>query len=273
MSIELIGPAKIPSIGFGTFELPDEETAKLVSAALAEGYRHIDTAQVYKNETGVGKGIAQSDVPRDQIFLTTKIFPDHFAPDAFKTKLDESLSRLGTDYVDLLLLHWPSKDVPIADTMGAMNDLVAAGKVRHGGVSNFTIAMIDEAEAALDTPLAANQVEVHPFIPQEKLLKHLESKNIPFEAYSPLARGNVMKDETLKAIAADHNATPAQISLAWILSKPNAVVLPKTATPERLAGNLAAAEIKLSDEEIAKIDALVRPDGRIISPGFAPDWD
>lgn len=274
MSIKLVGPAKIPSIGFGTFRVQGAGTANIVEAALAEGYTHIDTAQVYENEEEVGAGIAHSSVTRDRIFLTTKIFPERFAPDAFKAATEQSLRKLGTDYVDLMLLHWPSRTVPIEDTIGALNDMIAAGKVRHGGVSNFTIAMTDTARAALNTPLAANQVEMHPFIDQSKLLGHLASISVPFEAYSPLALGKVVDDQVLNDIASAHGVSAVQVSLAWILTKPGAVVLPKTSTASRLRSNLAAAELKLTAEEIRRIDELASPEGRITSPeSLAPNWD
>jgi len=274
MTLKEIGPAGIPSLGFGTFRMAPDEAEKMVDAALAEGFRHIDTAQAYDNEEGVGRGIARSGVRRDEVFLTTKILPEFFAPDRFKAKLNESLRRLGTDHVDLLLLHWPSRQVPVSETIGALNDLIRAGKVRHGGVSNFTIAMVDEARAALETPLATNQIELHPFIDQRKLISHLAINNIPVEAYSPLAQGKVAENNVLKDIGAAHKATAAQVALAWILAQPGGIALPKTASPERLAANLAAAEIRLSEEELARIDALARPEGRLVSPdGLAPDWD
>lgn len=274
MSTALIGPAKIPSIGFGTFLLEQNTVADMVSAALAEGFRHIDTAQAYENEEQVGEGLRRADVRRDDVFLTTKILPEHFAPEAFTAAADASLKRLGTDYVDLLLLHWPSKDVPIADTIGALNDLIAAGKVRYGGVSNFTIDMVDQAQAALNTPLAANQIELHPLIDQTRMIAHLDSKRIPVEAYSPLAQGKVMENATLREIAAAHDASPAQIALAWILTRPMSIALPRTGNPSRLAANLRATEIMLSAEEIARIDALGNAEGRLVSPEtLAPDWD
>ncbi|MFC3615795.1 aldo/keto reductase [Lutimaribacter marinistellae] len=274
MTISAIGPAAIPALGFGTFKLKGDDATDMVDAALSEGFRHIDTAQAYDNEAAVGKGIARSDVPRDQIFLTTKILPENFAPQTFVRKLEESLSDLGTDYVDLLLLHWPSKEVPLADTLGAMNGLIADGKVRHGGVSNFNIQMLEETRKALGSPLAANQVEVHPFIDQTRLMEHMVANGIPFEAYSPLAQGNVLGNPALQEIADAHGVSEAQVTLAWILAHPNGIAIPKTANPERLRQNLAAAEIKLSREDIARIDALRRPDGRIVEPkGLAPVWD
>nr|WP_252727252.1 aldo/keto reductase [Paracoccus sp. C2R09] len=261
-------------MGFGTFQLEQDTVADMVAAALSEGFRHIDTAQAYKNEEQVGEGLRRADVRRDDVFLTTKILPENFSPEAFIAATETSLKRLGTDYVDLLLLHWPSKDVPITDTIGALNDLIAAGKVRHGGVSNFTIDMVDEAQAALNTPLAANQIELHPLIDQTRMIAYLASKGIPVEAYSPLAQGKVMENTTLRDIAFAHDASPAQIALAWVLTRPMSIALPRTGNTNRLADNLCAAQIILSAEEIARIDALGRAEGRLVSPEtLAPEWD
>ncbi|QFU09027.1 2,5-diketo-D-gluconic acid reductase B [Rhodobacteraceae bacterium THAF1] len=273
MSIQHIGPAKIPNLGLGTFEMDDGKTTDLVERALAEGYRHIDTAQAYGNEEGVGKGIKASGVPRDEIFLTTKILPGKHDAEAFRIAAEDSLTKLGTDYVDLLLLHWPDKNVPLTETLPVLDALIDEGKVRFGGVSNFTIALLEEATSVMSHPIAANQIEFHPFIDQRNLLAAMDAMNIPFEAYSPLARGNVLGNQVLQEIAADHDANEAQISTAWILAK-GGIAIPKTSTPERLAPNLAAAEITLSKAEIERIDALRRPDGRMISPdSMAPDWD
>ncbi|MDO6732832.1 aldo/keto reductase [Marinovum sp. 2_MG-2023] len=274
MSITHIGPAKIPSMGFGTFQLEQDTVADMVAAALSEGFRHIDTAQAYENEEQVGEGLRRADVRRDEVFLTNKILPEHFSPEAFIAAAETSLKRLGTDYVDLLLLHWPSKDVPIADTIGALNDLIAAGKVRHGGVSNFTMDMVNQAQAALNTPLAANQIELHPLIDQTGMVDFLANKGIPVEAYSPLAQGKVMEDATLRDIAAAHHVSPAQIALAWVLTRPMSIALPRTGNKNRLADNLLAAEIVLSAEEVARIDALGTAEGRLVSPEtLAPAWD
>lgn len=274
MSIKKIGPAGIPSLGLGTFQTPEGETRDIVKAALAEGYRHIDTARAYGNEREVGEGISDADIPRDQVFVTTKILPMEFGAADFRMAAEDSLAALETDYIDLLLLHWPSRDVPLAETLPVLDALISEGKVRFGGISNFTIAQTDEAADILSAPIAANEIELHPFIEQSRLLAHLEARGIPFEAYSPLARGQVMDETALCEIAEAHDTSPAAVSLAWLLQKPNGIVLPKTATKKRLAGNLAAAELVLTDEEVARIDALARPDGRIISPeSLAPDWD
>ncbi len=273
MPVTPIGPAGIPSLGLGTFKTDPSVTAEIVRAALAEGYRHIDTAQAYGNEEAVGQGLRDAAVPRSEVFVTTKIMPDQHEPEAFRKAAQASLDRLGTDYIDLLLLHWPSKEVPLTHTLGVLDELIEAGHVRFGGVSNFTIDLLEKASKAMRHPIATNQVEYHPFIQQSKLVAAIAEKDIPLEAYAPLARGKVMEDETLAEIAAAHDASPAQVSVAWILAK-GGIAIPKTAKTERLADNLAAAEVTLSQEEVARIDGLARADGRQISPaGMAPDWD
>ena len=270
----LIGPAGIPNLGLGTFRMEPGETLDIVAAALAEGYRHIDTAQAYGNEPEVGEGIRASGVPRDQVFLTTKILPKNFAAAHFRAATEASLKALGTEYVDLMLLHWPSKDVPLSETLPVLDALIEEGKVRFGGVSNFTIALTDEARKLLGTPIAANQVELHPFLDQSKLLAYLEGHGIPVEAYSPLAQGAVMDDPVLREVAEAHGTSPAAISLAWILHNPLGIAIPKTAKRKRLAENLAATDITLTEDEIARIDAVARKDGRIVSPdSLAPTWD
>jgi diketogulonate reductase-like aldo/keto reductase len=274
MIIRNIGPAGIPSLGLGTFRMNPGEAREITAAALAEGYRHIDTAQAYENEAEVGEGLRAASVPRSEVFVTTKILPRDFASVDFRKAAEASLKALGTDYIDLLLLHWPSNEVPLAETLPVLDALIDEGKVRFGGVSNFTIPMLREARAILRAPLAANQVELHPFIEQAKLQDFMRTEGIPLEAYAPLAQGKVMGDPVLAEIAETHGSSAAAIAVAWLLHKPGTVALPKTAKASRLAGNLAAAEITLSTEEIARIDALAHPGGRIVSPdGLAPDWD
>jgi diketogulonate reductase-like aldo/keto reductase len=274
MTVNLIGPAGIPSLGLGTFKVKGRDARDIVAAALAAGYRHIDTAQAYKNETEVGQGLRDARVPRDQVFLTTKILPKDFAARDLRIATERSLRDLAADYVDLLLLHWPSRDVPLAETLQAFDCLREEGKTRYLGVSNFTIAQVDEVRTTLPAPLAANQIEFHPFIDQTKLGGYLADRGIPFEAYSPLAQGKIFDNEVLKEIASDHGVGEAEIALAWILSKPNAIAIPKTQNPERLASNLAATDISLSPEEVRRIDGLARTGGRLVSPEeLAPDWD
>lgn len=265
--------AEIPVIGLGTYRLRGEEARDVVSAALAEGYRHIDTARAYGNEADVGRGIAQADVPRDAVVLVTKIWPDDFAPDAFIAAAEASLRDLGTDYIDLLLLHWPSFEVPVGETLGAMETLVADGKVRYAGVSNFTTSLFDEAAAATHLAVAANQVEHHPFLDQSTLRRHLAKHGAALVGYCPVAQGRVFKSDILSDIAADHGATPASVALAWALSKEGTAAVPKASSREHLRDNLAAADIALADDEIKAMDALGDSEGRLIDPGWAPDWD
>lgn len=268
------GEAEIPVLGIGTWQLRGDEATRIVARALAEGYSHIDTARMYGNEMAVGKGIAEADVPRERVFLTTKVWPDDFRGGDFAAAVDDSLRQLDTDYVDLLLLHWPSPTVPLEETMAALTLAAEQGKARHVGVSNFTISLFREAERLAGVPIVCNQVEFHPFIAQERLRLYLESEGRALTAYCPLAKGQVFREPVLRRIGETHGASPAQIALAWELSHPNVAVIPKTATPARLAENLAALNIPLSDEEKMEIAALGSPRGRMVElSGLSPDWD
>lgn len=270
------GKANIPVLGLGTWQSTGQDCVTVVKKALEMGYEHIDTAQAYDNEKEVGQGIKQSGVARDKFFLTTKIFPDDmkFQPEKLVEAAKRSLENLDTDYVDLLLLHWPDDRVPLPETIPALCELQKQGLTRHIGVSNFNIADIIEAEKHADVPIVVNQVEFHPFIKQNTLQTFLNNHHILLEAYSPLARGDVFDNDTIKEIADKHNVTPAQISLAWILSDKHRVAIPKTSNPEHLQGNLDAINIELSAEELEKIGSLARADGRKIEhPDYSPVWD
>ncbi len=270
------GKANIPVLGLGTWQSTGQDCIDVVKKALEMGYEHIDTAQAYDNEKEVGQGIKQSGVARDKFFLTTKIFPDDmkFQPEKLVEAAKRSLENLDTDYVDLLLLHWPDDRVPLSETIPALCELQKQGLTRHIGVSNFNIANITEAEKYADVPIVVNQVEFHPFIKQNTLQTFLNNHHILLEAYSPLARGDVFDNDTIKEIAEKHNVTPAQISLAWILSDKDRVAIPKTANPDHLQGNLDAIDVSLSAEELEKIGHLARADGRKIEhPDYSPVWD
>lgn len=270
------GQANIPVLGLGTWQSTDQDCIDVVSQALQMGYEHIDTAQAYGNEVEVGKGIKQSGVDRDSFFLTTKIFPDDlkFQPEKLVAAAKQSLKNLDTDYVDLLLLHWPDDRVPLSETIPALCELQKQGLTRHIGVSNFTIAHLIEAKKHADVPIVVNQVEFHPFIKQHTLQAFLDNHHILLEAYSPLARGDVFDNDIIKKIADKHGITPAQVSLAWILSDKNRVAIPKTANPDHLQGNLDALEVQLSNDELKKIGSLARSDGRKIEhPDYTPKWD
>ncbi|SJN15713.1 aldo/keto reductase [Psychrobacter sp. JB385] len=270
------GKANIPVLGLGTWQSTGQDCVTVVKKALEMGYEHIDTAQAYGNEKEVGQGIKQSGVARDKFFLTTKIFPDDmkFQPEKLVEAAKRSLEDLDTDYVDLLLLHWPDDRVPLSETIPALCELQKQGLTRHIGVSNFNIADIIEAEKYADVPIVVNQVEFHPFIKQNTLQTFLNNHHILLEAYSPLARGDVFDNDIIKEIADKHNVTPAQISLAWILSDKHRVAIPKTSNPDHLQGNLDAIKVALSAEELDKLGSLARSDGRKIEhPDYSPVWD
>ncbi|MDN5560856.1 diketogulonate reductase-like aldo/keto reductase [Psychrobacter immobilis] len=275
-NIRTAGQANIPVLGLGTWQSTGQDCVDVVSQALKMGYEHIDTAQAYGNEKEVAQGIKQSGVSRDKFFLTTKIFPDDmkFEPEKLIAAAKRSLADLDTDYVDLLLLHWPDDRVPLSETIPALCELQKQGLTRHIGVSNFNIANIIEAEKYADVPIVVNQVEFHPFIKQKTLQTFLNNHHILLEAYSPLARGDVFDNEIIKEIADKHNVTPAQISLAWILADKHRIAIPKTSNPDHLQGNLDAIKVQLSADDIEKISSLARADGRKIKhPDYSPEWD
>ena len=268
-----VNGAQIPKLGFGTWKLKDETGAAAVKAALETGYRHIDTAQIYENEAAVGAGLAASGVDRADIFLTTKVWMDRYRAGDLEKSARESLARLKTDYVDLLLLHWPSEDVDLKETIEALNAAKAAGLTRHIGVSNFTTRWLDEAAALSEAPLVTNQVEYHPFLDQTPVIEALRRHGMSLTAYSPIGQGKVFEDETLRDVAARHGKTPAQIALKWLIDQPEVIAIPRSSRAENIAANFAVFDIDLSAEETARIDALRRGDGRLIDPSWAPVWD
>jgi len=266
--------ANIPALGFGTFRMPEEDVNRILPQALKLGFRHVDTAQVYKNEAAVGDAIAKSGVSRGDIFLTTKVWVDQYKHDDFIRSVDESLTKLKTDYVDLLLLHWPKSDVPLAERIGALNELHKAGKVRNIGISNFNVALMDESVRLSDAPIANNQIEYHPYLDQTKVIEAARKHGISITAYYLMADGKVPKDEVLRDIGAKHGKTAAQVALRWAVQQPDVIALSKTATESRLPENFDIFDFDLSDEEMKAIFALAKKDGRIVNPGhLAPDWD
>ncbi|MBT9368678.1 aldo/keto reductase [Rhizobium sp. CSW-27] len=267
--------ANIPALGFGTFRMPGEDILRVLPKAIELGFRHIDTAQIYGNEAEVGQVIADCGVPRDEIFLTTKVWVDRFAARDFSASVDESLRKLKTDHVDLLLLHWPQSDVPLAERMESLNAVKTAGKVKHIGISNFNIAMMNEAASLSDAPIATNQVEYHPYLDQSKLLDAARAKGISLTAYYLMADGRVPKDPVLQDIAARHGKTAAQVVLRWAVQQDGVIALSKTATESRLKENFDVFDFALSADEMQAIHALAKPDGRIVNPGHLrpPHWD
>lgn len=265
--------AQIPALGFGTFRLPSDDARAMVDAALKTGYRHIDTAQAYDNEDAVGEAIANSDVAREDIFLTTKIWTDHFHDGDLQASLKASLKRLGTDYVDLLLLHWPNPDVPMDETIGALNDTVDQGMARMIGISNFTTAHIEQAVAASKHPLVTNQVEYHPFLSQTPVRDTLGKHDMALTAYCPLAQGKVFSNETLTEIGARHGKNDGQVALRWLLQQGDTIAIPRSSKAAHVASNFEVFDFELSDMEMKQISDLHSPDGRLVNPSFAPEWD
>lgn len=264
--------AAIPAVGLGTWELRGRVCARIVEQALRLGYRHLDTAEVYENEREVGEGLRASGVSRNDVFVTTKVWPEHLAPRELERAAKASLVRLRLSEIDLLLIHWPSPRIPLAESIGALCRMKAAGFARHVGVSNFTVALIEEAVRHATEPLVVNQIEWHPFIDQSKVREACRKHGMAVVAYSPIARGRVGGDDVLKRIAAAHGRTPAQVSLRWLLQE-GAAVIPRTARLERLSGNLAIFDFALSEEEMAAIRALAHPRRRIVDWSGAPTWD
>ena len=268
-TIEVQG-TRVPRLGFGTWQIEGSDATEAVKDALEIGYRQIDTARAYGNEAEVGAGIAESGVDRAEIFLTTKIFPGDFEPDALKAAAEDSLRSLRTDYLDLLLLHWPDDSVPLERTLGAMVELREAGTIRNLGVSNFPATMLDEA--LKHAPVLCDQVEYHPFLGQDRLLELAREREVLVTAYSPLAHGRVPGDETLTEIGEAHGKTAGQVSLRWLLDQPSVSPIPKASSHERRVENFEVFDFELSDDERARIDALPKDD-RQIDPDFGPDWD
>lgn len=266
--------ANIPALGFGTFRMPDADVHRILPEALKLGFRHVDTAQIYKNEQAVGDVLSKSGIARPDIFLTTKVWVDRVGHEAFIASVDESLTKLKTDYVDLLLLHWPQSEMPLADRIGALNELKKSGKVKNIGVSNFSTALMAEAVKLSDAPIVNNQIEYHPYIDQTKVLAEAAKTGMSVTGYYLMADGAVPKDEVLKDIGAKHGKTAAQVVLRWAVQQKGVIALSKTATESRLPENFDIFDFALSEEEMAAVHKLARPDGRIVNPGhLAPEWD
>jgi diketogulonate reductase-like aldo/keto reductase len=265
--------AQIPAIGFGTSQLGD--CAEIVATALKLGYRHIDTAWKYGSEKGVGEGIRASGVPRSEIFLTTKVSHEYLRAADFARSVDESLERLQVDYVDMLHVHWPSPEkVPLTETMPALAKAKREGLARHIGVANFNIALLEEAISACPEPLATLQAEYHPYLDQAKVLAACRRLGLVFTAYCPLARGRLFDDPVLGQIAAAKRRTVAQVALRWLMQQGNIAAIPRSGNPTHIEESLHLFDFELTPDEMQRISALKRPDGRIANPkGRAPEWD
>jgi diketogulonate reductase-like aldo/keto reductase len=276
--IPTTGAAGIPMIGLGTWDLRGRTCARMVEQALRLGYRHLDTAEMYDNEREVGEGLRASRIGRAEVFVTTKIWPSHFAARELERAAEASLSRLKLSAVDLLLLHWPNPQVPLQETLGALCKVKRGGLARNIGVSNFTVALLDQAVALADEPLVCNQIEMHPFLDQTKVVAACRRHHMAVVAYSPIARGSAAGNGLLARIGKRHDKahgkTAAQVSLRYLVQQGIAVI-PRTSRSERLAENFAIFDFELSPQEMREIAALADRGGRLVDYAYSglPNWD
>lgn len=252
---------EIPAVGLGTYQTGGYKCFDAVKQALDEGYRHIDTAMAYENEAVIGRAIQQSSVDRDDIFLTTKTkgYPKFVEHDRLLEAAEGCLERLDTDYIDLLLIHWWNSEADMEETFAAMDELVDSGKVRRIGVSNFSIPRLRRAMEAAETPILTNQVEYHPYWSQDELLNFCQANDIVLTAYSPLAEGLAINDDTLSEIGRKYGKSPAQVAIRWLIQQENVVTIPKSVTPSHIRDNLFVFDFELTEEEMAEIAALEGP--------------
>lgn len=262
---------RIPMVGLGTWALRGRECARLTEQAIRLGYRHIDTAQMYDNEREVGEGVRASG-KRAEVIVTTKVQPTLLAPHDLERSVKESLARLQLDAIDLLLIHWPNPRVPLAETLGAMAKMKREGYTRQIGVSNFTVALLDEANKISSEPLVCNQIECHPFLNQDKVIAACRKHGMAVVAYSPIARGSAHGDKVLEKIGKVHERSAAQVCLRWLVQQ-GIVVIPRTSKIERLEENIALFDFELSDAEMREIAGLSRRGGRIVDWTWSPKWD
>lgn len=263
--------ATIPALGLGTWMMRGKEVRQITEKAIDAGYRHIDTAQMYGNEREIGKAIAGAGIDRNELFLTTKVWWENLETSKFSRSVEASLTHLGVDQVDLLLIHWPHPSLELETYLGELVRMQEQERTRHIGISNFTPDLVDRA-VATGARLVTNQVEFHPLLDQSAILRTCRRHGLSVTAYAPLARSKVLNMETITGIARRHEKTPAQVTLRWHIQHRDVIAIPKTSTPERLEENLDIFDFRLSDEEMEHISALARRDERLVNPEFAPNW-
>lgn len=270
--LELQGE-KVPALGLGTWQLKEEECEDAVRTALKKGYRHIDTAQAYSNEARVGQAINDSEVSRGDIWLTTKVWRSNFNHDSVIKSVNESLEKLQTHYVDLLLIHWPSETTSFEETIKAMESLVDNSRVKKIGVSNFTVRQMQRTQRLATENIFTNQIEYHPFLDQDAVLEKCQEMEMMLTAYSPLARGDVIGNEALKEIGDKYGKSEIQVALRWLIQQKNVAAIPKASTEEHIEQNFNIFDFEISENEMRIIDELKRKNDRKVDPDFAPDWD
>ncbi|MFL6791669.1 MAG: aldo/keto reductase [Bradyrhizobium sp.] len=262
----------LPKLGLGTFRMQGDTCRAAVESALALGYRHIDTAEMYANEDAIGAAIAASGIARRDLHVTTKVWHENLAPDAIRRAFAASLKRLRLDSVDLYLVHWPSRNMNLPAIFETLMKLKEEGRTRAIGVANFTTALLKIVVEEIGAPIACDQVEYHVLLDQTPLRKYLAAKSIPLVAYCPLAQGRVASDETLGRIGKKHNASAAQVALKWLLDQDGVAAIPKASRAQSQKANLDALNLRLDDEDRKAIAALPKS-MRCVNPGFAPAWD
>ena len=262
----------LPRLGLGTFRLQGDACRAAVESALALGYRHIDTAEMYGNEEAIGPAIAASGVARKDLHVTTKVWNENLAPDAIRKAFDSSLKKLKLDHVDLYLVHWPSPAMKLPAVLETLMNLKQEGRTRAIGVANFNIALLKQAVEEIKAPIACNQIEYHVMLDQTPIRKYMAAKSVPLVAYCPLAQGRAASNETLLAIGKKHNASAAQVALKWLLDQDGVAAIPKASRAESQKANLGALNVKLDDDDRKAIAALPK-DQRFVKPGFSPVWD
>ena len=264
--------ATIPVLGLGTWQLNGATGSRITEQALRLGYRHLDCALIYGNEREVGEGLHASGVKRNDIFITTKVPHTELAPPALERAVKQSLANLRVTEVDLLLIHWPNPQIPLAETMGAMCKMKQEGYARHIGISNFTVALIEQAVKLSSEPIVTNQIEWHPYLDEGKVQAACRKHGIAVTAYCPIARGRAVGDEVLTRVGKKHGKSAGQVSLRWLIQK-GAIVIPRTSKVERLSENMTIFDFELSAADMAEVDAVAKPAGRVVSVGWAPRWD
>jgi 2,5-diketo-D-gluconate reductase B len=262
----------LPRLGLGTFRMQGDACRAAVESALALGYRHIDTAEMYGNEDAIGAAIAASRLARKDLHVTTKVWHENLAPDAIRRAFDASLKKLRLDHVDLYLVHWPSSNMDLPAIFETLLKLKEEGRVRAIGVANFPVALLKTAVEEIKAPIACNQIEYHVMLDQTKVREYLMARSIPLVAYCPLAQGRAASDETLMAIGRKHGASAAQVALKWLLDQDGVAAIPKASRAESQQANLDALKVRLDEEDRKAIAALPK-DKRFVDPASAPAWD
>lgn len=263
----------MPALGLGTYQLQGQEAVEIVKYALEIGYRHMDTSEMYGNEEQIGQAMREVNIPRSDIFLTSKVWPEHLQKEQFQAAVERSLRKLQLEHLDLLLIHWPNSEVPLSETLEALMSAQEEGKAKHIGISNFTIPLMQQAvEICGPGVLVNNQIEYHPFLWQDHVIQEGKKLDLAITAYRPLGKGKVFEEDTINDIAAKYDKNAAQVTLRWIIQQEIAAI-PRSSQKSHVQENLAIFDFQLTEEEMSTLSNL-RGNERLVSPvGIAPDWD